>query len=64
MAKATTEDHRADQEAADWFTRLNSRVVATSILEDFYAWRREPRNDEAYGRVEEVWRRTEALKGS
>lgn len=63
MAKAESDGERIAREAADWFMRLNSRVVPTKILSDFYAWRAEPAHGAAYEEVETAWRRMNALQG-
>ena len=47
---------RAEREAAAWHARLGEPRVTTQMVEDFFAWRREPENDDAYRRVETVWR--------
>lgn len=56
-----TDEERADEQAADWLARLNTRSVTTDELEAFYAWRREPGNAERYARVESFWREARAL---
>ena len=63
MADSNADVERAEREAADWFTRLGSKVIATSAIEDFYTWRRDPLNNATYLRVEEVWRKTARLQG-
>jgi transmembrane sensor len=55
MATLNTTETRAEREAADWFARLNSRKISTAALEAFHAWRHEPANDAAYGRMESLW---------
>lgn len=55
MAPANTAEAQADQEAADWFAKLNQRAISTPALEAFHAWRKEPLNDAAYGRIEHLW---------
>lgn len=54
MTAAPAED-QIDQEAADWFARLNRLSISTQALEDFQAWRRDPRRDAAYERIEALW---------
>jgi len=54
---------KAKDEAASWLTRLNSRVVDTAELEDFFAWRRVPHNAEAYDELEAHWRMSLGLAG-
>ncbi len=62
MATLNTTQNQADREAADWFAKLNSRAISTPALEAFYAWRREPANDAAYGRVEAIWEAGDRLQ--
>ena len=54
---------RAEQQAAAWYARLNSREVAQSDLEDFRLWRQSPGNRSAYAAVEDQWRRMGGLEG-
>lgn len=55
MAGPTNRVATADREAAAWHDRLGARSVSTETLEEFFAWRAEPANAEAYGRVEKIW---------
>lgn len=63
MDETATEDARATSEAADWFARLGARSVTNSDVTNFHIWRRDPRNDAAYVKIEEVWRKAERLQG-
>jgi transmembrane sensor len=45
----------AEREASQWFTRLQTRLISTSTLEEFRLWRSVPAHDEAYRRVEAMW---------
>lgn len=47
--------HKADDEAALWISRLQSRSISTHDLADFARWRRDPENAEAYARAETFW---------
>ncbi|MDM7955794.1 FecR family protein [Blastomonas sp.] len=47
---------QAAVEAAGWLSRLNSRVVDTVELEEYFAWRRIPHNAKAYDELETLWR--------
>lgn len=47
---------QAANEAAAWLARLNSRVIDTTELEEFFAWRRIPHNGKAYDEIESHWR--------
>lgn len=58
-----SQDERIEREAAEWLTRLNARVVETSELERFFAWRRLPGHNAAYARVETLWRDSGRLAG-
>ncbi len=52
---------RAEQEAAAWYARLNSREVALATLEEFRVWRQSPGNRSAYSAIEDQWRRMGSL---
>jgi len=49
--------HRRAQ-AAQWFARLKSVPVSKGTLEDFFEWRREPANAEAFAEAESLWNDT------
>ncbi|MBW8304162.1 MAG: DUF4880 domain-containing protein, partial [Brevundimonas sp.] len=51
----------AETEAAAWHARLGARNVSTGAIEDFFTWRAEPANAEAYRRVEKIWADTGKL---
>ena len=61
MARSASAHKRAREEAAAWFARLNRRSVPLQALEDFRAWRQDPKNRAAYQAVESTWRDTAAL---
>ncbi len=52
---SVSDQHNADDEAALWISRLQSRSVSTHDLADFARWRRNPNNAEAYARAEAFW---------
>lgn len=52
---SVSDHHNADDEAALWITRLQSRSVSTHDLADFARWRRNPANAAAYARAEAFW---------
>lgn len=54
MASDTPDDRRRTDEAAAWFTRLNSTQIPAAAVEDFFAWRRDPRNRAAYDRIGDI----------
>ncbi|MGK6355669.1 FecR family protein [Sphingomonas sp. DT-207] len=56
-----TQEERADEQAAEWLAKLNTRSVTTEELESFYAWRRAPGNAERFARAEAFWRESRAL---
>ena len=56
--KITAERRRA--EAAQWFARLKTLPVSQGTLTDFFAWKRERRNADAFEEAERFW--TEAGK--
>lgn len=55
MSDASARQSQARREAADWMARLNSRVVQTEIVEQFFDWRRDPLHQQAYAELEQVW---------
>lgn len=63
MDETATDDARATSEAADWFARLGARSVTNRDVANFDAWRRDPRNDAAYAKIEALWRKAERLQG-
>ncbi len=54
---------KADAEAASWHTRLANRSVSAEMISDFYAWRQDPVNEEAYARVQAMWAKAKVLEG-
>lgn len=63
MTNPTVRVETAETEAAAWHGRLGARNVSTGTIEEFFAWRAEPANAEAYRRVEKVWADTGKLAG-
>jgi transmembrane sensor len=63
MANPKIRVETAETEAAAWHARLGARSVSTRDVEDFFAWKREPANAEAYRRVELIWGETGKLAG-
>ncbi|WP_374579631.1 FecR domain-containing protein [Phenylobacterium sp.] len=55
MTAAHAPQDQIDQEAADWFARLNRLSISSQALEEFQVWRRDPARDAAYERIEELW---------
>lgn len=47
-------EHRRAQ-ATQWFARLKSVPVSKGTLEDFFEWRRDPANAEAFAQAEALW---------
>lgn len=46
---------RKRAEAAQWFARLKSRPVSQGTLQDYFAWRRQDGNAEAFEEAERLW---------
>lgn len=42
-------------EAAQWFARLKTLPVSKGTLDDFFDWRRDPANAEAFAEAERIW---------
>ncbi len=55
MIDVSARQSQARREAADWMARLNSRVVQTELVEQFFDWRRDPLHQQAYAELEQVW---------
>lgn len=56
------EKHRASDEAAAWFSRLNGPLVTEEDLAEFTRWRDVESNARAFEKIDRFWRRAEALK--
>ena len=54
---------KADAEAAAWHTHLGSRSVTSAAIHEFYDWRQDPVNAEAYRKVEALWAKSKTLEG-
>lgn len=52
---AGSEQGSADEQAAAWLARFQSRSVSTAELEEFARWRRDPDNATAYEHAQAVW---------
>lgn len=64
MPDMESEEHKRDRrraEAAQWVARLNSKPVARTTLDEFFAWRRGQGNAEAFVDAEKIWRDSEVL---
>ena len=55
----TTERRRA--EAAQWFARLKTLPVSHGTLRDFFAWRQQKSNADAFVEAERFWNETERV---
>lgn len=49
------EAERRRAEAAQWFARLKTLPVSQGTLNDYFAWRRQPGNAEAFEEAERFW---------
>lgn len=61
MAQSASADKRAREEAAAWFAQLNRQSVPLQLLDDFQAWRQNPKNRAAYQAVEATWGGADAV---
>lgn len=52
-----------EQEAADWYARLNSQVIDTRDVTDFEAWRKNPENRKAYDEISLAAANLRGLRG-
>lgn len=52
-----------EQEAADWYARLNSTVIENKDLSQFEAWRKSPENRAAYDQVSSTAAKLRGLRG-
>lgn len=48
-------------QAVQWFARLKTVPVSKATLEDFFEWRRDPANAEAFAQAEAFWAESERL---
>ena len=55
MTADAAQPDQIEQEAAEWFARLNRLSISTQALEEFQAWRQDPLHDAAYERIEALW---------
>ena len=55
MTADAAQPDRIEQEAAEWFARLNRLSISTQALEEFQAWRQDTLHDAAYERIEALW---------
>lgn len=53
----------AELEAARWHARLGESRVSADTVTDFFAWRKDPVNADAYQRIEQVWTKAAGLRG-
>jgi transmembrane sensor len=54
----------AEREAARWHARLGESRVNADTVTQFFAWRKDPVNADAYRRVEQAWSQAAHLRGS
>jgi transmembrane sensor len=47
---------RAEAEASDWFTVLKRTKISIQALDEFWDWKRDPTNADAFKRVERAWK--------
>lgn len=51
----------AEVEAAAWHARLGTTSIEAGAIDDFFEWRSQPGNADAYRRVDQVWRESQRL---
>lgn len=51
----------AEVEAAAWHARLGTTSIEAGVIDDFFEWRSQPGNADAYRRVDQVWRESQGL---
>lgn len=51
----------AEVEAAAWHARLGTTSIEAGAIDDFFEWRSQPGNADAYRRVDQVWRESQGL---
>ncbi|AVA13605.1 FecR family protein [Sphingopyxis sp. MG] len=61
MNDKESETERRRAEAAQWFARLKTLPVSHGTLNDFFAWRRQPGNGEAFEEAERFWSSAERV---
>ncbi|WP_374471213.1 FecR/PupR family sigma factor regulator [Phenylobacterium sp.] len=49
------------RDAAEWLAHLNARTVSVAQLRAFRRWRRDPRNDAAFRKLQALWRLADGL---
>lgn len=62
MTMDREEDRRIEADAARWVARFNSRVADTEELQQFFAWKKDPRHAAAYERIDRHWRSARRLE--
>lgn len=55
MEEDDTAANRRRAEAAQWFARLKTLPVSIGTLNDFFAWRRDKKNEQAFKEAERFW---------
>lgn len=56
------DDRRVLEEAAAWFTRLKQSSISEATIEEFFAWRGDPVNADAYAEVVARWRQADRVR--
>ena len=54
MIDEQTQARRRTDEAAAWFTRMNSTTISNATLDGFRAWRKDPLNLAAYDEISQI----------
>ncbi|KXU30851.1 MULTISPECIES: FecR family protein [Sphingobium] len=61
MTMGSEEDKKIEEDAAYWVARFNSRVADTAELQQFFAWKKDPRHAAAYERLNGHWESAQKL---
>ncbi|WP_162854649.1 FecR family protein [Sphingobium estronivorans] len=61
MTMGREEDKKIEDDAAQWVARFNSRVADRNELQQFFAWKKDPRHAAAYERVNRQWESAQKL---
>ncbi|KAK0331950.1 hypothetical protein LTR94_026874, partial [Friedmanniomyces endolithicus] len=64
MSSPTKRVEKAEHEAAGWHSRLGRDHVSADAISEFFDWRKDPVNADAYRRIEQIWAGSSKLKGN
>ncbi len=61
MTMGREDEEKIEADAAYWVARFNSRVADTNELQQFFAWKKDPRHAAAYERLNGHWESAQKL---